>query len=192
MRLRNIKKKAATRTIRKTDNKRDRMKRINFVKYTAFSLEILLCYIIQSNHVLSPAVFGGRPVMMLPIAMTIAVFEGEIPSIVFAVICGILADAGYSGPIGYYAILLAILCYTVSILMENYIRTNLLTVIMIGALSIPIMIIGQFMLFYVLMGYGNEWHYFLTHYVSRIVYTFAYVPVFYGINRFIALKTKAE
>ncbi len=168
------------------------MNRYNVVKYTAFSLEILLCYIIQSTPGLTLEVFGGRPVLMLPLAMTIAVFEGEIPAIIFGVICGLMADSGYSGPMGYYAIMLAVLCYVVSILMENYLRTNLLTAVLIGIISIPIIIVVQFLLFYVLMGYDYSSEYFVSHYISRIVYTFAFVPVFYGINRFIASKTITE
>lgn len=165
------------------------MNRFNFVKYTAFSLEILICYILQSNSSLTLEVFGGRPVLMIPAALTIAIFEGEIPAIVFGVICGLLADLGYSGPMGFYAIMLMILCYTVSILMENYIRTNLLTAVLAGAVSIPVIIILQFILYYVFMGYGDAVEYFLAHYLSRIIYTFAMVPVFYWINRFISRKT---
>ena len=165
------------------------MNKFNFVKYTAFSLEILICCILQSNSSLTLEVFGGRPVLMIPIALTIAIFEGEVPAIVFGIICGLLADTGYNGPMGFYAIMLMILCYTVSILMENYIRTNLLTALLAGAVSIPVILTLQFILFYVLMGYGDVLEFFLAHYVSRILYTFALVPVFYGINRFIAQKT---
>lgn len=165
------------------------MNRFHFVKYAAFSLEILICYIIQSNSTLSLEVFGGRPILMIPVAMTIAIFEGEIPAIIFGLICGLLADLGYNGPMGFYAISIMILCYIVSILMENYIKTNLLTAVLAGAVSIPLIIILQFVLFYVLMGYSDVFEYFIKHYISRIIYTFVFVPVFYGINRFIAIKT---
>ena len=90
---------------------------------------------------------------------------------------------------GFYAISIMILCYIISILMENYIKTNLLTAVLAGAVSIPLIIILQFVLFYVLMGYSDVFEYFIKHYISRIIYTFVFVPVFYGINRFIAIKT---
>ena len=103
-----------------------------------------------------------------------------------------LSDTGYSGPVGYYAIALAILCYTVSVLMANYIHTNLLTIMIISTLSIPLIIAGQFLMFYIAAGYQNAGEYFTAHYISRIVYTWAFVPVVYGINRFIAARTAAE
>lgn len=165
------------------------MNRFNIVRYTAFSIEILIFYIIQCTPGLSLEVFGGRPVLLLPLAMTIAVFEGEIPAIIFGVVCGLMIDAGYSGPVGFYAVTMSVLCFIVSVLMENYIRTNLLTAFIIGTIAVPVIIFLQFLLFYVLMGYDDVWGYFLSHYVSRIIYTWAFVPVFYGINRFIAAKT---
>lgn len=165
------------------------MNRFNFIKNTAYSLEILICFVIQSNPMFSLELFGGRPVLMLPAALTIAIFEGEVPAIAFGVIAGLLADSGYSGPVGYYAIMLAITCYIVSVLMENYIRTNHFTAILIGVIGIPLMIFLQFVLFYIAMGYDSAWEYFLAHYLSRMIYTTALVPVFYGVNRYIAAKT---
>ncbi len=168
------------------------MNKLSIVKYTAFSLEILVCYILQSVPALSLEVYGGRPVLLIPVALTVALFVGEIPAIVVGVICGLLSDSGYSGPMGYYGIMLAILCYVTSRLLENYIRTNLLTAMIIATISIPVIIFGQFLLFYVAMGYGYVWGYFVSHYLSRIIYTWAFVPVFYGINRFFAAKTSVE
>lgn len=165
------------------------MNRYNFVKYSAFTIEMLLCYIIQSTPGLCIPLFGGKPILLIPLALSIAVFEDEIPAIIFGLLCGLLADSGYSGAMGFYAICLSVLCFIASILMENYIRTNLLTTFIIGSIAVPVIIILQFLLFYVAMGYGSAWEYFLSHYLSRIIYTWVFVPVFYGMNRFIAAKT---
>ena len=168
------------------------MNRYKAVRYLTFFLEIILCYIIQTTPGLTLEVFGGRPVILVPLALSIAVFEDEIPSIFWGVFCGLLSDVNYSGPVGYYAIMLAVLCYAVSVLMENYIHTNLLTTMIIASISIPIVIFGQFLLFYVASGYTQVWEYFLRHYLSRIIYTWAFVPLLYGINRFVAAKTSSS
>ena len=103
------------------------MNRYKVIRYLAFFLEILLCYIIQTTPGLTLEVFGGRPVLLIPLALSFAVFEDEIPAIFFGVLCGLLSDSGYGGAVGYYAIMLAVLCYFVSVLMGNYMHTNLLT-----------------------------------------------------------------
>ena len=89
------------------------MNRYKAVRYLAYFLEIIVCYIVQTTPGFTPEVFGGRPVLMIPLALSIAVFEDEIPAIFWGVACGLLSDTNYSGPVGYYAIMLAILCYCV-------------------------------------------------------------------------------
>lgn len=164
------------------------MDRFRVVRYTAYILEILIIYIVQSTPGFIPDVFGGKPVMLVPVAITVAIFERGIPAVVFGAVCGLMTDFGYSGAVGYYGIMLAILCFIVSNLMENYIRTNLLTTMLIATISIPIIIFVQFLFYYVFAGYNDIWGFFVKHYISRIIYTWAFTPVFYGLNRFIAVR----
>ncbi len=166
------------------------MNRFNVVRYTAFAIEMLLCYILQSTPGLQLELFGGSPVLLVPLALSISVFEDDVPAVIFGLICGLMADSGYSGPMGYYSICLCILCFITSVLMENYIRTNLLSAFIIGTISVPLIIFLQFVLFYIAMGYSSVWEYFISHILSRMIFTWAFVPVFYGLNRFIAAKTK--
>lgn len=168
------------------------MDRFRVVKYTIYALEILIAYVIQSTPGLMLEVFGGKPILLVPVAITIAVFEREVPAIVFGVICGVVTDMGYSGAVGYYGIMLAIVCFIVSNLMENYIRTNLLTIMLVSTISIPVIIFLQFVFYYIFAGYTDIWGFFVKHYISRIIYTWAFTPVFYGFNRFIALRTSQK
>lgn len=165
------------------------MNRFRLVKYTAYILEIIIVYILQATPGLIPEVFGGKPILLIPVAMTISVFERDIPAVVLGVGCGLIADIGYSGAVGYYGITLAILSFIVSNLMENYIKTNMLTIILIATVSIPVIIFLQFVFYYVFMGYTNIWTFFARHYISRIIYTWAFTPVFFMFNRFIAVRT---
>lgn len=168
------------------------MDRFRVVRYTAYILEILIIYIVQGIPGFIPDVFGGRPVLLVPVALTIAIFERDISAVVFGTVCGLMTDFGYSGAAGYYGIMLAILCFVVSNLMENYIRTNLLTAMLIATISIPIIIFLQFVFYYIFAGYNDVWGFFVKHYISRIIYTWAFTPVFYGLNRFIAVRAREK
>lgn len=165
------------------------MKRFSIIRYTAFAVEIILCSVMQSIPALSPEIFGGRPVLLIPAVLTIAVFIGEVPAVLFGMAGGILADSAYSGPMGYYGIMLAVLGYIVSVLMDNYIKTNLLTTMLAAVIGIPVIISGYFLFYYIAAGYGDAGYYYLMHIVPEIVYTLILVPVFYGINRWIAVRT---
>ncbi len=168
------------------------MDRFRVVKYTAYVLEIIIVYVIQSTPGLIPEVFGGKPIMLIPVAITIALFEREVSAVVFGVICGLITDMGYSGAVGYYGIVLAITCFVVSNLMENYIKTNMLTVMIIATISVPIIVFIQFAFYYIFVGYTDIWGFFVRHYVSRIIYTWVFTPVFYGINKFVAVRTSIK
>ncbi len=164
------------------------MDSLKVVKYISFSVEILLVFIIQNTPFLMPEAFGSKAVLLIPLALSIAAFEEETQAVVFGAVCGLIADCGFGGPIGFYAVVLSVVCYAISFFLGNYMRTNLFTVMMISLLTVPIVIFLQFFFYYILMGYDSMWEFFAAHYISRMVYTIAVTPIFYGINKFISYR----
>ena len=84
-------------------------KKFTVVRYFAFGIEILILFILQSTPNLIPEVFGGRPLLLIPAAITIAYFEPEIPAMFFGIACGVLLDLGGGDNIGYYTIMLGVI-----------------------------------------------------------------------------------
>lgn len=158
------------------------------IRYTLYIIEILLALIVQVTPYLLPELFGGKAVLLVPLALSIAVFERDIPAMAFGVICGLLTDCSYSGPVGFYVIALVIACFVISNLYASYIRRTLLTVMLLAFAAIPLIFFGQFFFYYILAGYGELWRFFLRHYVARILCTLAWMPVFYGMNRWLNKK----
>ncbi len=158
------------------------MNRFRVVKYIAYAVEAVLVFVLQTTPYLLPEVFGGKGIILLPLAVSIAVFEPDIPAMIFAVVCGFLADCSYSGAVGFYTIMLVIMCFIVSTLTKNYIRTNLLTTMLAAFIGIPLIIFLQFVFYYLLAGYTDGWSFFVRHYIPRIIYTLAFMPVMYGLN----------
>lgn len=168
------------------------MNKVRVIKYAVFVFEIFIMYIIQNTPNLVPEVFGGKPVILIPVVLTMAIFEKEIPAVVFGVLCGLLIDMGYGGAVGYYGITLAISCFIITNLIGNYIRTNMLTIMIVSSIIIPVIIFVQFLLYYVAMGYTNVWGFFVKHYISRIIYTLILTPVFFKLNSFIVKRTNEK
>ena len=156
---------------------------MRFLKYTLYIIIVMLAFIIQSVPCLMPEICGGRAVLLIPAAVCIAVFEDDITSMIFAVICGYFTDCSYSGTVGFYTVCLVVICYIISVLTYEYIQTNIITVLCVSFFAVSAVITMQFMLYYLAKGYDCAWQFFLKHYVSRMIYTFAFVPVFYGIIR---------
>ena len=161
------------------------MNKLSALRYIIYIAEIFFSFVFQGTPYLIPEVFGGKAVLLAALAVSFAFFEGDIVSIVLASVCGLLTDCSYSRTVGYYAIALVISCYFVSNIFESCIIRNLLTVMMVSTVLIPIIIIMQFVIYYAAAGYRGIWYFFFRHYVSRIIYTLAFVPVFYKINGFV-------
>ncbi len=165
------------------------MTRRTVIRYVLYGFEILLALLVQVTPYVLPEIYGGKAVLLLPLTLSFAVFEKEIPAMVLAVVCGLLTDCSYSGALGFYVIAFVIMSFTISNLYDQYIRRSLLTVMMMAVVAVPLIIVLQFLFYYVLAGYSHGGMFFVRHYLSRILYTLAFVPVFFGLNRFVFSRT---
>ncbi|MGN1051363.1 MAG: rod shape-determining protein MreD, partial [Acutalibacteraceae bacterium] len=80
------------------------------IRYIAYIIEILVLYIINGTPNLIPEFFGGKPVLLVAVAITIAIFESEISAMVLGLLCGILLDFGISDTLGFYSVILPVIC----------------------------------------------------------------------------------
>ena len=154
-----------------------------FLRFFAYSLEILVLYILQGTPMLLPEIFGSKPCLLLPVALTIAVFESETVAMSFGFVCGLLTDIGYSGKIGFYAVVLTLLCFCLGYCARNFFVVNLLNASIIGIVSITVLILIHFWFNVSLQEIENTGTQFLTHYLSRVLYTGAFFVPLYFFNK---------
>lgn len=154
-------------------------------RYIAYSIELILAFVLLSTPNLIPELFGAKPALLLCIALTAAVFEHEIPAMIFGAAAGILMDLGYADSIGLFAISLTIICFLLGWIANNLVTANIWNFLLIAALMIG----GLYMLYYlfnfVWAGIDDCELYFKNHILSRMIQTFLWSIVFYFLNRFI-------
>ena len=160
------------------------------LRYFAYTVEILVIFIIQQTPGLLPEIFASRPTPLLPIALSIAVFEGESASMAFGLFCGFLVDFGMGYALGFHALLLAVFCYAISLMAGNLLKTNLLTAMLIAAVALPVIYLLQWVFFYVLFNYDYPAYALTQHYLPRLCYTFVLMPLTSYFNRAFALLIK--
>lgn len=144
--------------------------------------ECLAAIILQSLPCPVLEIFGSRSVLAVAGALSIAAFESEVPSIIFAALCGVLSDISCSGMIGLYSVVLTVACYCMSLLFENFFKRRLFTVAAVSFAAIVIVLTMQFIVFHLMRGYSDGWHIFTNHYIPRMFCTLLAVPVFYGLE----------
>ena len=64
------------------------MKRFRVLRYIAYTIEIIVFFIIQQTPGLIPSVYGILPTLLIPIACSIAMFEGPVCSLFYGVFSG--------------------------------------------------------------------------------------------------------
>ena len=154
-------------------------------RYFVYSMEILLIFVLLGTPLLLPDIFGGAPCVLMASATTIAVFESEVPAMVFGMVCGVLIDLGFSNSIGTFAISLTIVCFILGFVANNYITANFWNVMLSSIVIITAVMSIHFLFSYVIEGYGEASLYFINHYISRIVLTVLTTAAIYFFNRFI-------
>ena len=112
------------------------MSRNNFLRWMTYVIELVLLYLIQSTPGLIPEIFGARPVLLIPAAIMIAMFEGDTGGMVIGILSGLLIDLSGGSVLGVHAILLGVLCYFIGLSTMDLIKTNFFTALLFGAVSI--------------------------------------------------------
>ena len=63
-------------------------RKYTFLKFFAYVIEIIIFYILEGVPNLFPEVLQGKPLFLLPIALSIGFFEKEISAMVYGIVCG--------------------------------------------------------------------------------------------------------
>lgn len=168
------------------------MEKLKVLRYFAYTIEILVFYMVQETPGLVPDLFGARPVLLIPIALSIAMFEKETAAMVFGLLCGLLIDFGAGGVLGFHGLLLSVICYSVGLIAANLIQTNFLTAMITSVISTGCVVLLQWVFFYLLFGYSHAAYALTAHYIPRFFYTTAFMPVAYYFNRALALQIRAK
>jgi rod shape-determining protein MreD len=168
------------------------MEKYKWLRYFAYTLEFLAVFMIQETPGLVPSIFGARPVLLIPAAVSVALFESEKACLFFGVFAGLLTDFGMGQTLGFHALLLIVACYFLALLAANLIRTNFLTAMISIILIAGGVFLLQWVFFYLLSSYEEPIYVLSKHYLPRYLYTVAVMPIFYYFNRALAIQIRAK
>ncbi|MGN0478350.1 MAG: rod shape-determining protein MreD [Hominenteromicrobium sp.] len=160
----------------------DRKKWIRYLLYTA---ELLLLFVLQETPGLLPFVMGAKPMLVLAAALTVAMVEECVPAMAFGIFAGLLADFGGGTPMGYHALVFAVLCFFLSGLCGTRIQIHLFTAVLMGLWSCAAAVVLDWLVLYVAQGYSLAAYALLNAYLPIYFYTLLMIPVCYGLQALI-------
>ena len=162
------------------------------VRFFAYWLEIFIFSIIIQSPNLIPTFYGMKPDILIPIAFSIALIEGERVGFIHGLLIGFLMDISLFGHLGFYTISVAIFCYLVGKISRNIINNNIASSLVVCFVSVILFIFTEFLFLYLFKGYKNLNYALLYRYLPKLGYTSIFVPVMYFFNRAIGANIREK
>ncbi len=155
------------------------------LRWLLYAAVLLLFYSFLCN----PIIPGYCPLIIIPLATAVAMYEGDLASGIFGAVCGIMLDmADGSSVVGFTALWLLCLCPFISLLSRFLIKVNFVSHFVINA-AVTVIIGGLDMLFMHWVWEGSQSVISLTRiilpsYCGAILFS---VPIYFLV-RFISNK----
>lgn len=152
------------------------------IRYLAYTLELLVLFMLQETPGLLPHVYGARPVLVLPAATVIAMLEEETPAMAFGIAAGLFCDFGFSGVMGFHGLVMGVLCFWISLMVQAFMQVNPVTAVLTGIVALGIVFGAQWLVF-CYFRYSSPGYAFRVHYLPKYLYTLIFVPLLYLLNK---------
>lgn len=153
------------------------------LRYILYTVEVLVFFVVQETPFMLPRITEVKPLLILPVAISIAMLETGKLALIFGVISGLLMDIGYGSIIGPNVIILTSLCFAVEYVCRNYIPENIVSAITLMAVCVVAVVAADFVVNFALKGIDGKPDIFFRYYCPIMLYTVVISPIVYYINK---------
>lgn len=160
-----------------------RTKKLLMLKYTLYTLLILLLYIVQTTPGLF-AIAGIKPLLVVPPALAIAMYEKELAGGLYGALAGILCDASSSSLFGFNGFFIALFCMAAGLLVTYLLHRNLLNCLFFTGATLLVRGSVEFLFAYGMWGHESVWKLFAFYTLPALLYTLAVTAPIYWLVRY--------
>ena len=157
-------------------------------KYGLYILMLILAGIFQNTLHIFPSIYGIRPILLIQVAVSIAMFEGEVVGAVAGFLAGALWDIVTVSADGYVAFYLMVTCAICGMLLRILMRNNFITFIIMNGSITTIFFLFYALLFVGARGIYGSFYMILRAYLPMVIYSLLLSPIFYYLVRAINRK----
>jgi rod shape-determining protein MreD len=153
---------------------------------------IIVCALLQLTEGYFPSVFGIHFILLVPLCVCIAVFEGERWGAAFGIFAGALWDLSHGGGDGYNALFLLLVCAACGVLVRYLMQKNLVTSLVMSGAACLLYAILYVMFFISAQGIERPGYLFIRYYLPGAVFSFPMTFIFYYLIKNISKKYAVE
>jgi rod shape-determining protein MreD len=159
------------------------MQNKNLLKWTAYTLVVLLAAILQGTPNLF-IIAGVMPLLIIPCVIAISMFEGETPGAVFGILGGLIWDIESGRAFGYNALFLMIMCIAAALLIQNLFRNTIASAFIFCICAVALHEFITWFFFIYLTGDERFVFAFLRIILPTAAYTVIFVlPIYFLVRR---------
>ena len=133
----------------------NRRSKIQLIKYIFYSFLMIVLYVLQTdpNFTLSS---GTGPVLVLPFAVAVAMFDGQLAGGLFGLFAGILCATSSSVLFGFGSILYLVICTAVGLLVLYFMQPSLTNSLIFTGSGFAVRLLLEYFFYYAMWGYENS------------------------------------
>lgn len=161
------------------DNNKPKIKR-----RIMFAVLIIITAIIQNTGARFNGIFSFHAFLLIPLAVSISMFEREITAALLGALSGLLWDLS-AGIDGYNMLVIMLVSAVCSILISRVMRNNIITALVLGFSALGVFIFLYIMIYIVLDGAGVPLSQIFRFYVPSFIFTSAFIPLYYYLVKYI-------
>ncbi len=161
------------------DNNKPKIKR-----RIIFAILIIITAIVQNTGARFNGIFSFHAFLLIPLAVSISMFEREITAALLGALSGLLWDLS-AGIDGYNMLVIMLVSAVCSILISRVMRNNIITALVLGFSALGVFIFLYIMIYIVLDGAGIPLSQIFRFYIPSFIFTSAFIPLYYYLVKYI-------
>lgn len=149
-----------------------------YIRWAIYALLISVAVLLQNSSGGLLEIFSARVFLVLPVCISIAMFEREVPAAIFGAGAGILWDISVATD-GFNSIVIMIICAICSLLISHLMRNNMITALVLGAGAVT-----AYELVYIIIKIafaGNPFRQIFSFYLPSLLLTVIFIPLCYSV-----------
>ena len=158
--------------------------RYKAAKFAIYVLVLLALTVMQNTPGLF-AIMNIKPMLAAAMAISIAMFEGELAGGFMGAFAGFCCDLFSSCSFGYYTLTLFFFCVTIGLLVQSYMRPVVANAILFTFITMAVIQWIGFFFSFLLWGYEGAGRYYLYRLLPMCIYTAVSAAPLYYLTRMI-------
>ncbi len=152
-----------------------------YIRRFVFVIIVVFSAVFGHSRGLIPQINGVSAMILVPLVVSIAMFERSFIGMLYGAFAGVLWDMFSVTADGYFAIVLAIVGFFSGMIITFYLRNNIISAFILSFVATSVCTIGYWIFFILGNSYTDAVYILQRYYLPSIPYTMVFVAIYYYI-----------